>query len=140
MATPFPSERWIQEWREQLNDDEEYAEAGEGWGVGFDGDFLFHVEADDDLPEDRYFYVGLEDGECTAAREVDDPGAVDAGFVYRGAYGDWRALNSGDIGPIDGMMSGVFDIEGDMQKILRYSEAAVAMTETGRRIDTEYVH
>ena len=140
MATPFPSERWIQEWREQLNDDEQYADVGEGWGVDFNGDFLFHIEADDDLPEDRYFYIGLEDGECTAAREVDGPDDVDAGFVYRGAYDDWRALNSGDVGPIDGMMSGVFDIEGDMQKVLRYSEAAVAMTETGRSIDTEYVH
>ena len=36
------------------------------------------------------------------------------------------------------MMSGEFDIEGDMQKMLQYSEAAVEMTETGRGIDTEF--
>ena len=34
------------------------------------------------------------------------------------------------------MMSGEFDIEGDMQKLLQYSEAAVEMTETGRGLDT----
>ncbi|PSP95944.1 sterol carrier protein [Halobacteriales archaeon SW_5_68_122] len=138
MATPFPSEEWIAEWREQLNDNEEYAEKGQGWGAEFNGDFVFHVRADDRLPDDHYFFIGLEDGTCTEARGIDDPDEVDAGFVYRGDYSDWVALNRGDIGPIDGMMSGVFDIEGDMQKVLQYSEAAVAMSETGRELDTDY--
>lgn len=140
MAIEFPSEEWIVEWREQLNANETYAEKGSGWGVGFDGDFVFHVRADDALPDDRYFFVGLEDGTCTEARAIDDPDEVDAGFVYRGDYTDWKRLNQGEIGPIDGMMSGVFDIEGDMQKVLQYSEAAVAMSETGQGIDTEYVY
>ena len=138
MATPFPSEEWIAEWRERLNDNEEYAEKGQGWGAEFNGDFVFHVRADDRLPDDHYFFIGLEDGTCTEARGIDDPDEVDAGFVYRGDYSDWVALNRGDIGPIDGMMSGVFDIEGDMQKVLQYSEAAVAMSETGRELDTDY--
>jgi putative sterol carrier protein len=138
MPVPFPSDEWIEEWRERLNDNEEYAEKGQGWGVGFNGDFVFHVAADDRLPEDRYFYIALEDGKCTEAREIDSPDDVDAGFVYKGDYSDWVDLNRGDIGPIDGMMSGIFDIDGDMQKVLQYSEAAVAMTETGREIDTDY--
>ncbi|QLD90752.1 SCP2 sterol-binding domain-containing protein [Natronomonas salina] len=138
MAIPFPSEAWITEWRHRLNDNEEYAEAGQGWGVGFDGDFVFHVRADDRLPEDAYFYIGLEDGRCTEATRIEHPDAVDAGFIYRGDYSDWVALNQGEIGPIDGMMSGVFDIEGDMQKVLQYSDAAVAMSETGQVIDTDY--
>ena len=138
MAISFPSEEWIVEWREQLNDNDEYAEKGQGWGVGFNGDFVLHIRADDLLPEDRYFFIALDDGTCTEAREIDSPDEVDAGFIYRGDYADWVALNQGDIGPIDGMMSGVFDIEGDMQKVLQYSEAAVAMSETGQRIDTEY--
>ena len=138
MATPFPSEKWIAEWRERLNDNEEYAEKGQGWGAEFNGDFVFHIRADDRLPDDHYFFIGLEDGTCTEARGIDDPDEVDAGFVYRGDYSDWVALNRGDIGPIDGMMSGVFDIEGDMQKVLQYSEAAVVMSETGRELDTDY--
>jgi len=140
VATPFPSEEWIVEWRERLNDNDEYAEKGQGWGTEFNGDFVFHIRADDRLPEDHYFFIGLDDGTCTEAREIDDPDEVDAGFVYRGDYADWVALNQGDIGPIDGMMSGVFDIEGDMQKVLQYSEAAVVMSETGRELDTDYRH
>jgi len=135
---PFPSDEWIEEWRERLNADETYEEVGAGWGVGFDGDFLFVVAADDRLPETKYYFVGLEDGKCTEVREVDDPDEVDVGFRYVGDYADWLRLNEGEIGPIDGLMSGVFDIEGDMQKVLQYSEAAVVMAETGREIETDY--
>lgn len=138
MATPFPSDEWIREWRRRLNDNETYAVKGEGWGVGFNGDFVFHVRADDRLPEDHYFYVGLEDGQCTDAHAIDSPDDVDVGFFYRGDYSDWISLNDGELGPIDGMMAGTFEVDGDMQKVLQYSEAAVAMTETGREIDTEY--
>ena len=135
---PFPSEEWIKEYEQRLNDSEEYGEKGAGWGVGFNGDFLYVVEADDRLPETNYFLVGLEDGNVTDAYEVDDPDDVDAGFVFRGSYSDWIDLNEGDIGAIDGMMSGVFDLEGDMQKVMQYSDAAVTMTDTSSTIPTDY--
>jgi putative sterol carrier protein len=63
---------------------------------------------------------------------------VESGFVYRGDYSDWVKLNEGEIGAIDGMMSGVFELEGDMQKVLQYSDAAVVMTENAGSIDTDY--
>jgi putative sterol carrier protein len=140
MAFQYPSEEWMEEYRSRLNENETYAEKGAGWGVDFNGDFIFHLQADGDLPEDRYFFVGLEDGKCTEVREIDDPESVDYGFIMRGAYGDWKKLNEGEMGAIDGMMSGRFDLEGDMQKVMQYSEAAVAMTETSTTIDTEYAH
>jgi putative sterol carrier protein len=138
MAITFPSEEWIQEYQRRLNENEEYDEKGAGWGVGFNGDFIFHLRPDDRLPEDEYYFVGLEDGEVSGCRRIDSPDEVDAGFVLRGDYSDWVALNRGDIGAIDGMMSGVFEIEGDMQKVLQYSEASVVMTEVSTGIDTEY--
>ncbi len=141
MALVFPSDgdEWITEYGELLNTNETYSDAGAGWGVGFDGDFLFTVEPDDayDGPP-SHFFLGLEDGQCTDAYAVDDPANEAYGFVFRGPYTNWKKLFVGDIGPVDGMMSGAFDIEGDMQKVLQYSEAAVAMTETGRDIDTEF--
>jgi len=141
MAITLPDEadEWIRAWQDELNDSKAYAEAGSGWGTDFDGSFLFVMRPDDQYDGDPVsLYVDLVDGECTAARAVDSEDDVEFGFAYRGDYADWVALNDGDIGPIDGMMSGVFDIEGDMQKVLQYSEAAVAMTETGRGLDTDY--
>lgn len=139
-ALDFPSEEWMKEYKERVNASESYAETGEGWGVDFNGDFLYVIEADDRLPETRYFFIGLEDGEATEAMEVDDPDEVDAGFVLRGAYSDWIDLNNGDIGAVDGMMSGVFELEGDMQKVMQYTEAAVDLTDISSSIPTNYRH
>ena len=140
MALEFPSQAWMEEYKNRLNESEEYGEQGAGWGVGFNGDFIFHIVADDKLPEDRFFFIALEDGDCTAVEEVDDLDSVEYGFVMRGSYSDWQKLNNGEMGAIDGMMSGVFDLEGDMQKVMQYSGAAVAMTEISSSIDTEYAY
>ena len=141
MPVSFPSqgEQWISEYGDLLDESDTYTQHGSGWGVGFNGDFLFVVEPDGSYDgEPVYFFLGLEDGSCTDAFAVDDPDDVDCGFVFRGSYENWVKLFSGELGPVDGMMSGAFEIEGDMQKVLQYSQAAVTMTETGREIDTEF--
>jgi putative sterol carrier protein len=134
----YPSEEWIEEYKQRIDEDEDYSESGAGWGVGFNGDFLYVFEADDRLPEPRYFFVGLEDGGATEAFEVDDPDEVEPGFVLRGEYSDWIDLNEGDIGAVYGMMSGVFELEGDMQKVMQYTQAAVDLTEISGSIPVNY--
>jgi hypothetical protein len=42
------------------------------------------------------------------------------------------------LGIVDGLMTGRFDIDGDMQKVLQYSGAAVRLTETAAGIDAEF--
>ncbi|CAI48779.1 SCP2 domain protein [Natronomonas pharaonis DSM 2160] len=141
MSIAFPSEgdEWIEMYGELLDDNDDYTEAGSGWGVGFNGDFVFIIEPDDAYDGDPlYFFLGLEDGSCTDAYQVADPDDEEYGFIFRGPYSNWKRLFQGELGPVDGMMSGEFDIEGDMQKILQYSQAAVEMTETGRDIDTDF--
>lgn len=140
MSYAFPSEEWIQEYERRLQDDTTYQEAASGWGVGFDGDFVYHIAADGRLPDDQYYFVGLEDGDVYDCRRIDSLDEVDHGFVIRGDYADWVKLNEGEIGAIDGMMSGVFEIEGDMQKVLQYSDAAVAMTDVSNSIDTDFAY
>ncbi len=139
IALPSEADAWIEEWAEQLNDSEAYAEAGQGWGEGFNGDFLFEIQPDDVYDGDPvYLFVGLEDGECTEAYRTDDPDGEDWGFAYRGTYGDWKQLIRGEIGAIDGLMDGKFDLDGDMQKVLQYSEAAVVMTENAGDVPTDF--
>lgn len=138
MAIEFPSDQWISEWEDRLRNDEAYEKASQGWGVGFNGDFIFHLQPDDRLPDDRYFFIGLEDGSVYDCRAVDNPEEIDYGFAYRGAYTDWVRLTQGEVGAIDGLMSGVFNLDGDMQKVLQYSDAAVAMVETASDIETDY--
>lgn len=138
MTHEFPSEEWIRAWQSAVNDDAAYAEAAEGWGVGFDGDMLFHLGADDRLPDDRYYHVELEDGRATAARPIDDPDAVDYGFALRADYADWVRVVGGEVDPEASIMACLFDIEGDMQRLLQYSEAATRLVEVAAGIDSTF--
>lgn len=151
MAIEFPSEEWIEEWKEQLNANEEYAELGSDWGKGFNGDFIFTIEPDvEGLEEDpewqeyvgddgklRYF-VGLEGGECYEVHPVDDPEDESYGFEIVGPYSNWKKLAQGEIGAIDSLMSGQFELVGDMQKVMQYSDASVAMVECATDIESEF--
>lgn len=140
ITLPSEADEWIQAWRDELNASEEYSEAGEGWGTDFDGSFLFEMEPDSTYDgEPIFLYADLEDGECVEARVIDDRNEVDWGFAYRGPYSSWKELVTGDLGAIEGLMDGQFELDGDMQKVLQYSEAATIMTENAARIDTEFI-
>lgn len=59
MTEWFPSREWLAAYQTALNDNETYREASEGWGVDFDGDFIFEITdvpaaetAVADLPDD----------------------------------------------------------------------------------------
>lgn len=43
MAEWFPSSEWLAAYRRALNANEAYRTGSEGWGVDFDGDFLFEI-------------------------------------------------------------------------------------------------
>jgi putative sterol carrier protein len=138
MAYTFPSEEWIRAFGDALNANEAYNEKASDWGVDFNGDFIFEIIDTGQLDGDRHFFVGLQGGECTDAYEVDDPEAEDVGFVFSGDYEDWKRIVNGEVGAIDGMMSGAFDVDGDMQKILQASDAAAELVETTNELETEF--
>lgn len=157
----FPSQAWFDEYRRRINEDEEYAELADEWGVGFDGDLVFEMTdmpIDDldhdampaDLREELETYVdqetgtgqallGLEGGECTSAELLETLDGVDYGFKLSASFDVWKDLVSGDIGAIDGMMSGQFELQGDMQKILGASDASARLTEISTQIDATFV-
>jgi len=159
MPLTFPSEAWFVEYGERINASDEYRESASDWGVGFDGDFLFvmtDVPVDElsDLPEDLaaemetyivdgtgYGFLGLEGGECTRAEFVthDDPRVEAVGFVMTATYDVWSQVIHGEMGAVDGLMTGQFDLDGDMQKIMAYSEAATLLTDLSAEIDAETV-
>jgi len=158
----FPSQEWFDAYETEINDDSEYREKSEGWGVGFNGDFVFemtdmpvpNIDVDAMPPDlqaqfDRYItetdtgytgyaYLGLEDGTCTGAELVEDPDSVDNGFLLSAETAQWEQLLDGNIDVIQGLMGGHFDLDGDMQKILQYSDAAQQLTSIASSIDAAF--
>lgn len=244
----FPTEEWLKEYRRRLNENEEFARAAKGWGVDFNGDYIFEItdlpvdeyrvkdlpdelyelrkmpdsvwdgvpenvqnqmidqmgdlpvyDLPDTLPDnirqalpedlqlliddlekffdenptqkespqkmtDRmrnslspdlemlvsqlehyvtddnkvYSFVGLEDGRCTEAEVLTDPNSRQAGFVLRGPYENWVDLIEG-MDVVEAVMSGRLELDGDMQQILKYSEASQQMGDTAASIETDYI-
>jgi len=46
----FPTPEWLDAYVKKLNENEEMEKAGKGWGVDWNGDFIFQI---DDLPLDK---------------------------------------------------------------------------------------
>lgn len=139
MAETFPGIDWFEELKERLNDNETYAEQAAGYGVDFDGDYVFTIEAGDGLTETVHYYVGLEDGACTGVREVDSPDAVDTGFQLSGEYPSWKSVVRGEMGAVEGIMGGDLELDGDMNTLLKYQDAATTFVDTCSEIETEFV-
>ncbi|EMA43513.1 sterol carrier protein [Halococcus morrhuae DSM 1307] len=141
MAIKLPSEAddWIGTWHEQLNDNEDFERAASGWGVEFNGAFLFEIQPDNAYDgEPLYFFVDLIDGKCTRARQIDTPTSENFGFRYYGPATHWKHLIRGDVNAAEGRRKEKFELDGDIQKVLQYSEAIQVMTENARYIDTKF--
>lgn len=143
-------EEWIQEWMDKVNNESTYHETGEGWGVDFNGNFIFEVEVDDnyqealqntdDIENGMAFFAEITDGEVHSATNIgiEEKDQYDWGFNYHGTYSNWKELINRDTGPIDGLMSGKFEVEGDMQKILQWSDGAVDLAGASGMVDTKF--
>jgi putative sterol carrier protein len=127
----FLTKAWLEEYHKMLNQNKEYKDAGKGWGVGWNGDFIFQIE---NIPVDKiplkelpadvvrdfkefivkgtiYMYIQLKDGECRDARPVKDPKAVQVGFVYKGGYENWKKMVRGEVDPIRALLARQFMLE-----------------------------
>lgn len=229
----FPTEPWLERYREGIEASEEVSETGEGWGVGWQGEMVFHIHdlplADRtvaDLPEevvglveeafdsfsdekieeivaaapeairsdiesrdgeareaayeelmatplietpDRmwpelreatpellvamveqlednladedtiYSWLDLHDGTCREVAVLDDLDEREYGFVLSGEYETWKDLVAGEAEVISLIMGGDMELDGDMQKLFQYSDAAVALTEVAADTDSRFL-
>lgn len=131
----FPSQEWIEAFREVLNKKEEYAKAAHDW----EGDFLFVVRPEGNLQEEATFYVDLWHGTCREARLLGPGEEVATAFTYAGPYGNWVKLINREIDPIKGLLTGKFKLKGSMMKVMRYTKAAKLLVETAGQVPTEFV-
>lgn len=136
---PEEAEAWVESFRDRLNDNDTYAEAADGWGVGFDGDFVLDIEPDDTYDgEPLYLYLELRDGECLQTAVLDDPDEVAHGYALKGSYGDWKQIIQGEVDIVSSVMDGTLNVDGSKMQAMRYQKALVEMGETAARVETEF--
>jgi putative sterol carrier protein len=134
MTHKFPSDGWIKELHNMLNESDSYQRSAKDW----EGDFIFVVEADSALPETIYLYLQLYHGSSPGAAEVDPDNLPETEYTLRSPYTTWRKVVEGKLDPIQGMMTGQLKLKGDLMKIMRYPKAAQEIVACCAKVPTEW--
>lgn len=130
--TCFPSDDWVNQFKEALNSNTVYAEVAKDW----EGDFLFIVTPDEGLKEEVILYIDLWHGKCRKAFITDRNQR--AAFVFKGPYSNWKKVIKKELDPIRGLIRGMFILEGDSKIILDQTKAAQELVNTASQISTEF--
>lgn len=141
MAKTFPSEEWFEALKSNLNSNAQWQHAAEDWGVGWNGNFVFDIvpEEDDSLDENVKFFIGMKSGECTDVHRVEDLSEENQGYVMTGKYENWKRMVTGDLDPMEGLVSGQFEVDGTMSTLMQYEDAAGLFMDECTTIDTEFL-
>jgi putative sterol carrier protein len=131
----FPSEEWVNLFKDAVNANAAYADAAKTW----EGDFLFVFQPDSILKEQSVAYIDLWHGKCRGVAQLKPGETKQTAFVYEGPYGNWVKLIKKEIDPIQGLLTGKFKLKGDMLKVLRAVRAAKELVETASQVPTEFL-
>ncbi|MFC7154954.1 SCP2 sterol-binding domain-containing protein [Halomarina halobia] len=86
-----------------------------------------------------YSSLDVHDGGCREVAILDGLDEREHGFVITGEYDKWKKLVEGEGGVINVLVSGELAVDGDVQRILRYTEAAVDLADTSASLDSRFV-
>jgi putative sterol carrier protein len=134
----FPSEEWLTEYVERINDSKDYEEAAATW----EGDlaYVFEREPDKGVPEDVWVWVDLWHGKCRGSRfGITQEEGERATFLIRAPYSRWKEVIRKELDPIKGMMQGKLKLKGDLPTIVRYVKAANELVNIASSVETEFV-
>ena len=120
MANTFPSSDWMDALIERLNSDKRYAEVAKKW----EGDIYVVIDPDQSVPsqtEPVAYYLDLWHGQCRGgyyyeAIPSDGPQAV---FTFRTNMTNILKIFSGELDPIQAMLTRRLRVEGNMAYLLR---------------------
>ena len=139
MPIPFPSDAWVRALKAELNNSPAYREAASSW----EGDFYFIV-APDPGPAPApcgtpvTLYMDLWHGECRAAYEVQDVGALTPEFIIEAPLKFWRSVLSGRLDPIQALVTRQLRLKGPMLKVMRAPRAAAELVRCCGRVPTAW--
>ncbi len=129
----FPSDEWIEKFKEELNKNKAYEEVAKNW----EGDFLFVITPDNGLKEEMTFYVDLWHGKCRDAFLL--KGKKNAAFIFKGPYSNWKKVIKKELDPIRGLIRGLFTLDGDSKVIINEIKAAQELVNTASQIPVDFI-
>jgi putative sterol carrier protein len=111
----FPSKEYMQAVKEKLNTDERYAKIAQNW----EGDMRLVLEPDGSFDKIMWLYFDLWHGKCRDAYIEDQSSSKTPTFILNAPYGNFIRLLSGEIGPMQALMTRKLTIRGSMAYMMR---------------------
>jgi putative sterol carrier protein len=136
MSIPFPSEEWVEAYREAINSNPAYKTAAADWTHGVVA--LICKAQPPWFDKDVGIWLDLERGVCRDAKLVSSEEAQKAPFCITGEYGRWKQVLKKELDPVKGMMQGKLRLKGDLPTIVRAVKAAQELVNSGGMVDTEF--
>jgi len=138
MAFMFPSEEWIGAYKEAINSNPKYKEAGAKWTHGAVA-LICKAYPAAGLDEDAGIYLDLNEGVCLEAKMVPAEEALTAPFCITGEYARWKQVVRKELEPVKGMMQGKLRLKGNLPTIVRFVKAAQELVESATMVDTQFL-
>lgn len=111
----FPTEEWVEAFKNKLNSDAQYAEIAKNW----EGDVFIAVEPWEFHHEPVVIYFDLWHGKCRQAYIAGDGFAKDAAFKLKGKYENYLLILQGKLHPMQAMLTRRLSVQGDMGLLMR---------------------
>jgi putative sterol carrier protein len=134
----FPSAAWTSAFKDAINANDEYSQAGKEWTHG---KVAYVVKARPELgiPEDTAMVLDLHAGKCREAAMVSGAQAQAAEFVIVAEYERWKEVLSGQVDPTKAMMQNKLKLEkGHLPTIVKFVIASKELVRSAIAIDTDY--
>jgi putative sterol carrier protein len=138
MGYPFPSESWLNALKEVLNTDKRYAEVAKNW----EGDMTVVIEPGEQGDADNYpiaKYLDLWHGTCRAVRVIDPKNEElpDAAFTLRASIDNIIKIFTGELDPMQAMLTRRLRVEGNMAYMLRNVPTVLEFVRCARAVGME---
>lgn len=138
MGIKFPSPEWTTAFKDAVNANAGYREAGKGWTHG---KVAYVLKADERIgtTRDMAMLLDLHAGQCRDATYVTAEEAQGADFVIVAEYPRWKEVLSGAVDPTKAMMQNKLRLEkGHLPTIVKFVVASKELVKSATAIDTEF--
>lgn len=139
MAFLFPSAEWCTAYKDAINGNAAYKQAGKDWTHGV---VAMVVKADPGIgiESDLAMWLDVHQGECRGCRLVSYEEAKAAAFVIEATYDRWKQVIRRELDPTKAMMQNKLRLtKGHMPTIVKYVSASKELVESTARVDTKFI-
>lgn len=111
----FLTKEWLNSFKEKLNTDSQYAQIAQNW----EGDVNMKIEPGNTLSEPVTIYFDLWHGKCRDAYFIENGNQKEAAFALNGKFDDYIRILTGDLHPMQAMLTRKLNVKGNMALLMR---------------------